>query len=97
MTKIKKFLPKAICGSEKTTLKIGNIEIPCYVLDNKTRVLSGRGIQNALGFDPKSAGDGLITMLGNKRFQSNFFDKTTHILRRLQDEKIEFERNTSVL
>jgi len=40
---------KAIHGSPDRPLKIGNIEIPCYVLENGMRVLSGRGMQSALG------------------------------------------------
>lgn len=40
---------KATHGSDKTPLKIGNFEIPCYVLEDGTRVFSGRGFQKALG------------------------------------------------
>lgn len=29
-------------GSDKTPLCLGNLEIPCYVLDNGMRVFSGR-------------------------------------------------------
>ena len=36
-------------GSDKTPLRIGNLELPCYVLEDGTRVFSGRGIQKALG------------------------------------------------
>jgi hypothetical protein len=32
----------------KGELKLGDFSIPCYVLENGTRVLSGRGIQEAL-------------------------------------------------
>ena len=48
-------LPKATHFSNKTPLIIGNIEIPCYVLDDGRRVLSGRGMQNVLGLDPKKS------------------------------------------
>lgn len=41
-------------GSDKTPLRLGNLEIPCYVLDNGMRVFSGRGIQKAIGYDSKS-------------------------------------------
>jgi len=30
------------------TISLGNFDIPCYVLDDGTRVLSGRGMQDAL-------------------------------------------------
>lgn len=39
---------RAIYGSSDKPLKIGDLEIPCYVLDNGQRVLSGRGMQEAL-------------------------------------------------
>lgn len=41
-------------SSEKTPLRFGNIEIPCYVLNNGMRVISGRGLQKAIGSDSKS-------------------------------------------
>lgn len=41
-------------GSDKTPLKLGELEIPCYVLDDGTRVFSGRGIQKAIGYESKS-------------------------------------------
>ena len=41
-------------GSDKTPLKLGELEIPCYVLENGMRVFSGRGIQKALGYESKS-------------------------------------------
>lgn len=49
-------LLKATHGSDKTPLHLGNLEIPCYVLEDGTRVFSGRGIQKALGANPKSSG-----------------------------------------
>jgi hypothetical protein len=39
---------KATHGSPDRPLKIGDLEIPCYVLSNGMRVLSGRGMQSAL-------------------------------------------------
>lgn len=41
-------------GSDKTPLRLGDIEIPCYVLNNGTRVFSGRGLQKAIGFRSQS-------------------------------------------
>jgi len=35
-------------GSPDKPLRIGGVEIPCYVLEDGTRVLSGRGMQTAL-------------------------------------------------
>ena len=36
-------------GSDKTPLKLGNLELECYVLEDGTRVFSGREIQKARG------------------------------------------------
>ena len=44
-----KKIQRAIYGSPNKPLKIGNLEIQCYVLEDGTRVLSGRGMQGALG------------------------------------------------
>ena len=48
-------------------MKIGDIEIPCYVLDNDARVLSQRGLQTGLGMSvsggSKSGEQRLVTFL----------------------------------
>ena len=41
--------PRAIFGSPDKRLKLGERELECYVLENGKRVLSGRGMQEALG------------------------------------------------
>lgn len=46
---VKEKVLKAKYGSDKTPLRLGNLELPCYVLENGMRVFSGRGIQKALG------------------------------------------------
>ena len=40
---------KVIAGAQDRPLGIGDIEIPCYVLEDETRVLSQRGLQTGLG------------------------------------------------
>ena len=40
---------KVIAGAPDKPLRIGDIEIPCYVLEGETRVISQRGLQAALG------------------------------------------------
>lgn len=45
-------LPKAIFGDPKNPLKIGNLEIPCYVLEDKRRVLVQTGMIKSLGMSP---------------------------------------------
>ncbi|KTB76521.1 hypothetical protein AO069_02395 [Pseudomonas syringae pv. syringae PD2774] len=62
-------LPKATHGSADHPLKIGDIEISCYVLDDGTRVLSQRGLISGLGM--KSGGsstgaDRLAVFAGSK-------------------------------
>ena len=49
-------LPKATHGSTDHPLKIGNIEIPCYVLEDGTRVLSQRGTLGGLGLSQGTSG-----------------------------------------
>lgn len=88
MTKEK--LLKAEYGSDKTPLRIGSIEIPCYVLEDGRRVISGRGMQNSLGFKSKNAGDHLLKILEGKRFQLNLKSKSDDILCRIKNDRIQF-------
>ena len=46
-------------SADKTPLKLGAVEIPCYVLNNGMRVFSGRGIQKAIGAGSKASGQWL--------------------------------------
>lgn len=63
-------LPKATHGSPDHPLKIGEIEITCYVLNDGTRVLSQRGMIAGLGMkrgsNPISGGDRLGILLAAK-------------------------------
>jgi hypothetical protein len=51
-------IPKAEYGSSDRPLKIGNWEIPCYVLNDGRRVLVQRGMMGALGMKQGTAGRG---------------------------------------
>lgn len=51
-------LPKATHGSADHPLRIGDIEIPCYVLEDGTRVLSQRGLLKGLGMSRGGGGSG---------------------------------------
>ncbi len=42
-------IPRATHGSPDHPLQIGGIEIPCYVLDDGSRVITHRGLQRSLG------------------------------------------------
>lgn len=62
---------KATHGSDKTPLKLGNLEIPCYVIEDGTRVFSGRGIQKALGANSNVSGTWLNRII-NKTNLTDF-------------------------
>jgi hypothetical protein len=47
-------LPQAICGAPDRPLRIGNVEIECYVLEDGTRVLTQASFLRALGRHPKA-------------------------------------------
>ena len=53
-----KSLPKATHGSVNHPLRVGDMEIPCYVLEDGRRVLSLSGMIKALGMSPGTAGGG---------------------------------------
>jgi len=61
---------KALYGSPEKPLKLGEFEIPCYVLDNEKRVLSQSELVRALGMgrggSSKGGGDRLVNFLSGK-------------------------------
>src|SRR5690348_944073 len=63
-------VPVATHGAPDHPLRIGDIEIPCYVLDDKRRVLVQRGMMEALdmkqGTAGRGAGDRLAKFLATK-------------------------------
>jgi hypothetical protein len=63
---------KAICGTPDTPLRIGEFEIPCYVLENEKRVVIQSGMLKALGIAKgsagKSEGDRLSKFVSQDRF-----------------------------
>lgn len=66
----KRDMLKATHGSDDSPLRIGDIELPCYVLEDGTRVLSQRGMIGGLamsrGGGPSEGGDRLAVFLGGK-------------------------------
>jgi P63C domain len=48
-------LPRAICGSEDRPLRIANVDLDAYVLEDGTRVLSQAGFLIALGRNKRAA------------------------------------------
>ena len=50
-------LLRAICGAPDRPLRIGSIEIPCYVLEDESRVLVQSGMIKALGLSRGGSGN----------------------------------------
>ncbi len=42
-------LPRAVCGSQDAPVRIGDTDIPCYVLEDETRVLTVGGVSGGIG------------------------------------------------
>jgi hypothetical protein len=63
-------LPSATHGSPDHPLRIGDLEIPCYVLDNGKRVITQAGVLTALsmsqGTATKGGGDRIANFLNTK-------------------------------
>ena len=61
---------KVITGAPDRPLVIGDIEIPCYVLEGEKRVLAQRGMVSGLGMspggNPRRGGDRLARFAGQK-------------------------------
>ncbi len=69
-------IKRAIYGSTDKLLKIGSVHVECYVLEGGTRVLSGRGMQDAIGLggEARSHGSKLRKFVGAeaiKKFINN--------------------------
>ena len=69
-------LLKATHGSAENPLKIGEIDIPCYVLEDETRVLSQRGLMSGLGIAKGStaSGEDQLTVLANTLLADGLID-----------------------
>ena len=53
----------AICGSPDRPLRIGDIEIPCYVLEDGRRVLSQRGLQTGIGMNVSGGAQRMLNLV----------------------------------
>ncbi|MBU4276168.1 MAG: P63C domain-containing protein [Proteobacteria bacterium] len=89
-------LPRAICGSEDRPLKLGGVEIPCYVLEDGRRVLVQRGMIKALGMargsSGGSGGDRLAKFVGGKTIKQYVPDELAEVTS--SPFKIRTERGT---
>lgn len=63
-------ISRAICGGPEQPLKIDDLEIPCYVLENGQRVIHQRGMVSALGMSrggsSRGGGDRLAHFVAQK-------------------------------
>ncbi len=75
---------KAKYGSEKTPLQLGSLEIPCYVLEDGTRVFSGRGIQKVLTGESKS-GSWLSRFIKRSDLLDYFCARDNDIISRIEN------------
>jgi len=57
-------IEKILKAQYRGILQIGDLEIPCFVTEDGTRVLSGRGMTNAIGM--KGRGQGIVRILTQK-------------------------------
>ncbi|WP_432814785.1 P63C domain-containing protein [Sphingorhabdus sp.] len=67
--------PREVYATHTGELTLGSVVIPCHVLDDGTRVLSGRGMQNSLGFSKSASGLALGNFIESKL--SDFIDEET--------------------
>lgn len=58
-------------SADKTPLVLGNVELPCYVLNNGMRVFSGRGIQKAIGANLNTSGAWLQKFVSSDAIRQN--------------------------
>ena len=57
---------KVIAGTPDRPLVIGNVDIPCYVLEDETRVLVQRGMATGLNMSVSGSGQRLTTFVASK-------------------------------
>jgi len=65
-------LPMATHGSDDHPLTIGDIEIPCYVLEDSTRVITNRGLQRSIGMGISGGAQRLVDFL--EKIEANDVD-----------------------
>lgn len=83
---------KATYDSKDTPLVIGDIKIPCYIVEDEAgnikRVFSGKGLQSALGYTKNDSGHALQVFLKKDSLKEVFEDLNEVLL----ESRIEFKR-----
>src|SRR3990167_1451869 len=59
---------KVVAGNPNRLLKIGDVELDCYVLENGQRVISGKSMQRALGLE-SGAGNRFMQFLNKNKIK----------------------------
>lgn len=59
-------MTKKLKATHTGELHIGNITLPCHILEDGSRVISGRGMQNSLGFSKSASGLALPNLVESK-------------------------------
>ncbi len=76
-------VPKAICGGPERPLRIGDVEIPCYVLEGGRRVIHQRGMVSALGMSrggsSRGGGDRLAHFVAQKTLSPYVSNELMHV------------------
>ncbi len=83
--------PQAVCGSPDRPLRIGDIPLPCYVLEDGRRVLAQRGMIIALGMKRGSAMKGRGDRLANFASGKNVSPYISEELRAAIEKPILFQ------
>jgi P63C domain len=89
-------LVRATHGSPDRPLTIGNIEIPCYVLEDGRRVIVQRGIMTALDMKQGTAGRGGGDRLAKFASTKAIMPFVTSDLRKMVTEPIRFRASGSL-
>ena len=94
-------LPLATHGATDRPIHIGTVEIPCFVLEDETRVLTQRGLLRALGVDrgntkeQSGAGARLASIMGAENIKSAAGKDLTPVLNNPIRFKHPVSRNTA--
>jgi hypothetical protein len=70
-------------------LKINNVEMPCFVLENGDRLISGRGLQRAFGIDNSRGGTVISNLIKNNS------EVTTDDLKEKFNSRVPFVRKNA--
>jgi hypothetical protein len=77
-------IPQATHGSPEHPLRIGDVELPCYVLDDGRRVIVQRGMMTALdmsqGTAGRGAGDRLAKFISSKTIRPFISNKLSEMI-----------------